>query len=69
MRLIPNPNNPAYSNDRHQCLDCGYIFLRQKNIFFRLLAAIFGETCPNCASRNTVSMAHVATEQISSRLS
>lgn len=70
MRLIPNPNDPANFHDRYQCLDCGYVFLRQKHIFFRILAALLGETCPNCASRKTISIAEAeVTPKLSSRLS
>ena len=57
MQLVPKTDNPRYRKDRCQCTECGYIFLRRPSRFFRFLALLRGEVCPNCASRKTVSLA------------
>ena len=57
MQLVPKTDNPRYRQDRCQCTECGYIFLRRPSLFFRLLALLRGEICPNCASRKTISLA------------
>ena len=65
MHLVPKTDNPAYAHDRCQCLECGYIFLRTPNPFLRILGMVIGESCPNCTSRKTISLAKMAPQQIS----
>ena len=64
MRVIPKIDNPAYAQDRCQCLDCGYVFLRPRNLILRAIAALFGEECPNCASRKVLNIGKMSPQRI-----
>ena len=57
MHLVPKADDPLYVQNRCQCQDCGYIFLRKTGFLSRCFSLLFGEVCPNCTGKKIISLA------------